>query len=71
MHPSFGDDLLGILHQVRELLNIILFYFQKIEEPFLLAVKETLGDRYSANMEHIYRKTIKFILDTLIEGFNK
>ena len=44
--------------------------FQKIEEPFLMAVKETLGDRYSANMEHIYRKTIKFILETLMEGFN-
>ncbi|WAR18430.1 NGB-like protein [Mya arenaria] len=45
--------------------------FWKIEEPFLVAVKETLGDRYTANMEHIYRKTIKFILETLIEGFNK
>ncbi|KAL3872787.1 hypothetical protein ACJMK2_035988 [Sinanodonta woodiana] len=44
--------------------------FWKIEEPFLLAVKDTLGDRYTANMEHIYKKTIKFILQTLIEGFN-
>ncbi|KAK3592241.1 hypothetical protein CHS0354_003756 [Potamilus streckersoni] len=43
--------------------------FWKIEDPFLLAVKDTLGDRYTANMEHIYKKTIKFILQTLIEGF--
>ncbi|KAH3846041.1 neuroglobin-like [Dreissena polymorpha] len=45
--------------------------FWKIEEPFLTAVKETLGDRYTANMEHIYGKTIKFILETLIRGFNE
>ncbi|KAL4237607.1 hypothetical protein ACF0H5_002321 [Mactra antiquata] len=44
--------------------------FWTIEEPFLIAVKETLGDRYTANMEHIYEKTIKFILKTLIDGFN-
>ncbi|KAL5009368.1 hypothetical protein ScPMuIL_014949 [Solemya velum] len=45
--------------------------FWKIEEPFLVAVKETLGDRYTANMDHIYRKAIKFILETLIEGFKR
>ncbi|XP_045187806.2 neuroglobin-like [Mercenaria mercenaria] len=44
--------------------------FWKIEEPFLMAVKDTLGDRYTANMEHIYQKTIKFILETLVEGFS-
>ncbi|KAJ8309520.1 hypothetical protein KUTeg_014394 [Tegillarca granosa] len=44
--------------------------FWKIEDPFLLAVKETLGDRYTSNMENIYNLTIRFILETLIEGFN-
>jgi hypothetical protein len=52
-------------------MTIITTIFQKIEEPFLVAVKETLGDRYTANMEHIYTKIIKFILETLIEGFMK
>ena len=40
-----------------------------IREPFLLAVSDTLGDRYSAHMENIYQKTIDFILDTLKCGF--
>ena len=46
------------------------FFFQRIEEPFLVAVKETLGDRYSANMDNIYRKTVKFIIRELSQGFN-
>ena len=45
-------------------------FFQRIEEPFLVAVKETLGDRYSANMDNIYRKTVKFIIRELSQGFN-
>ncbi|XP_060083685.1 neuroglobin-like [Ylistrum balloti] len=47
------------------------FYFWKLEEPFLLAVRETLGDRYSANMESNYKKAIHFILTLLEYGFNK
>ncbi|KAL5009369.1 hypothetical protein ScPMuIL_014950 [Solemya velum] len=43
--------------------------FWKIEEPILLAVKETLGHRYTANMEYIYQKTIKCISETLIDEF--
>ncbi|XP_064600923.1 neuroglobin-like [Liolophura sinensis] len=43
--------------------------FWEIQQPFLMAVKETLEDRYTANMEHIYRKVIEFILQTLIDGF--
>jgi len=42
---------------------------QAIEEPFVSAVKEALGDRFSPAMEVIYRKTIKFILTTLTTGF--
>lgn len=42
---------------------------QEIQQPFLMAVKETLEDRYTANMEHIYSKVIEFILQTLIDGF--
>ncbi|CAG0887690.1 unnamed protein product [Darwinula stevensoni] len=43
----------------------------KIEEPFLLAVRETLQDRYTENMDAIYRKTVKFIIETLIKGYEE
>lgn len=42
---------------------------QKIEKPFLSAVETTLGDRYTENVEGIYKLTIKFIIETLIAGF--
>lgn len=38
---------------------------QAIEEPFVTAVKEALGDRFTPMMEVIYRKTIQFILTTV------
>ena len=44
---------------------------QNIEEPFIQAVKETLADRFTPYMEKIYRKTIRFVLTTLIAGFNE
>lgn len=47
------------------------FYFQKIEKPFLSAVESTLGDRYTENVEGIYKLTIKFIIETLVTGFEK
>ena len=42
---------------------------QKIEKPFLKAVSDTLGDRYTENVEGIYKITIKFVIETLVEGF--
>lgn len=42
---------------------------QKIETPFLTAVQTTLGDRYTENVEGIYKLTIKFIIQTLVTGF--
>lgn len=44
---------------------------QKIETPFLSAVETTLGDRYTENVEGIYKITIKFIIEQLVEGFEK
>jgi hypothetical protein len=44
-------------------------YFWKIETPFLLAVKETLDERYTENMENIYKIIIKFVLQTLVTGY--
>ena len=42
---------------------------QKIESPFLEAVKLTLGDRYTENMDHIYKLTIKFVIETVVKGY--
>lgn len=43
--------------------------FQAIEEPFIVAVRDVLSDRFSSSLETLYRKTIKFILQTLTTGF--
>jgi hypothetical protein len=39
--------------------------------PFLEAVKTTLGDRFTDNIETIYKITIKLIIQTLIKGFKE
>ncbi|CAG9788421.1 unnamed protein product [Diatraea saccharalis] len=46
-------------------------YFWKIEQPFLQAAKTTLGDRYTPNIENIYKLTIKFILENLVIGYKE
>ncbi|XP_014612503.1 PREDICTED: neuroglobin-like [Polistes canadensis] len=46
-------------------------YFWKIEKPFLDAVERTLEERYSENVKNIYKLTIKFIIETLIDGFDE
>nr|CAD7420234.1 unnamed protein product [Timema poppensis] len=43
----------------------------KIEKTFLEAVKTTLGHRNTENIENIYKVTIKFIIDTLIKGYEE
>lgn len=43
-------------------------FFWHIEKPFLDAVKITLSDRYTDNMDSIYKITIKFILEKLVKG---
>ncbi|XP_059622856.1 neuroglobin-like [Phlebotomus argentipes] len=69
------DAFFQYLHQVgashRRIPNFKADYFWKIERPFLAAVETTLGDRYTPNVEGIYKLTIKFIIETLITGFNK
>ncbi|XP_044749027.1 neuroglobin-like [Coccinella septempunctata] len=68
------DVLLEYLHQVgashRKIPGFKAEYFWKIEKPFLEAVETTLGDRYTENVENIYKITIKFIIETLIKGYN-
>ncbi|XP_076279137.1 globin-1 [Lasioglossum baleicum] len=69
------DAFLTCLHQVgathTKIPGFNPQYFWKIEKPFLEAVERTLEDRYSENVENIYKLTIKFIIETLIDGFNK
>ncbi|OWF35175.1 neuroglobin-like [Mizuhopecten yessoensis] len=43
--------------------------FRKIREPFIEAVKITLGDRYTDYMANVYEITIDFILKALEDGF--
>ncbi|XP_045452080.1 neuroglobin-like [Melitaea cinxia] len=45
--------------------------FLKIEQPFLEAAKTTLGDRYTPNIENIYKITIRFILENLVKGYEE
>ncbi|XP_046580579.1 neuroglobin-like [Haliotis rubra] len=45
--------------------------FWTMRSPFLEAVKITLGDRYTDNMESIYKIAITFILQALSDGFNE
>jgi len=42
-----------------------------VEEPFILAVKEELGDRFTISVETIYRTTIRYILSTLSTEFRQ
>lgn len=51
------------------LVVVLLLFVQRIEKPFLSAVQTTLGDRYTENVEGIYKQTIKFIIETLVTGF--
>jgi len=46
-------------------------FFWKIRNPFLEAVKMTLGERYTENIESIYQVSINLVIETLIEGFEK
>lgn len=41
---------------------------QAIEAPYLLAVKETMGDRYTITMEQAHTATIRFVIATLAAG---
>jgi hypothetical protein len=46
----------------------LLFYFKKIRNPFVEAVKMTLVDRYTENIENIKKVSINLVIETLIEG---
>ncbi|XP_042213675.1 cytoglobin-1-like [Homarus americanus] len=67
------DFFFDLLHQIgashRKIPGFQKEYFWKIEHPFLEAVRLTLGDRYTDNMDNIYRITIKFLIETVVKGY--
>ncbi|XP_058789424.1 neuroglobin-like [Phymastichus coffea] len=69
------DIFLTFLHQIGATHSRIPGFnrelFWKIELPFLAAMQMTLHDRFTDNVENIYKLTIKFIIETLIEGFDE
>ncbi|KAL0280695.1 UNVERIFIED_CONTAM: hypothetical protein PYX00_001914 [Menopon gallinae] len=69
------DGFFQYLHQIgsshRKIPGFKPEYFWKIEQPFLQAVEQTLGDRYTENIENIYKMTIKLIIETLIQGYQQ
>jgi len=42
---------------------------QKIEQPFMKAVKQTLDERCNETIEEIYKIAIKLIIETIAEGY--
>ena len=51
--------------------SIIMNTFQYAEEPFLNALQTTLDERYTPQMDVIYRVIAQYIIQTLIDGYNK
>ena len=45
------------------------FFHQFSEEPLLKALKNTLDERYTPQMEEIYRVIVQFIVQTMQEGY--
>lgn len=65
-HLSLNIDVIHLYYN-----NHFIYLFQKVEEPFLQAAKTTLGDRYTPNIENLYKLTIKFILENLVKGYEE
>ena len=46
-------------------------FCQYAEEPFLEALRVTLDERYTAQMDVIYHVLARYIIQTLVDGYNK
>ena len=51
--------------------NFKIFHFlnKDMRDPFLKAVDQTLGDRFTDRMRNIYEVFIDYLINTLIEGY--
>merc|ERR550517_1229877 len=45
-------------------------YFKCFEEPFIAMVQNSLGHRFTPQMEIVYQSVATFFVQTLIEGYN-
>lgn len=62
---------IDIKEQLINLTNLTMKNFQYAEEPFLHALQTTLDERYTPQMDVIYRVIAQYIIQTLIDGYNK
>ena len=75
--PGFKPEMfwvrLRLAHWHRQTDRHILQYvcFQYAEEPFLETLKVTLDERYTAQMDVIYHVIAKYIIQTLVDGYNR
>jgi hemoglobin-like flavoprotein len=58
---------MGVEHKAR---GIAESHLSEIRTPFLKAIEETLGDRYSDRMRNIYEIFIDYVIKTMKEGYN-
>ena len=58
---------LGAEHRTR---GIKESHLDELRGPFLKAVEETLGDRYTDRMRNIYEVFIDYMVKTMKEGYN-
>lgn len=59
---------MGAKHKAK---HIPITLFKEMKLPFLKAVEETLGDRYSDRMRVIYEVLIDYFVKTMEEGYEK
>lgn len=66
------DLVLDLLHRIGKshlrFQGFNVEYFWLAEQPLLEAIKITLGDRYSDNMDIIYKLVIRFLLTEVTKG---
>ena len=60
--------LLGVEHKVR---GIRCQFISVIREPFLTAVQQTLGERYTDHIRHIYEAFIDYLIREIVDGYNQ
>ncbi|KAI3380678.1 hypothetical protein SNEBB_004451 [Seison nebaliae] len=68
LHHQSSYEYLFRLGQFHISKNLDPEVFQLLKKPFLHAVKNSLDERYTLNMQNIYSHLIDYIINTMIEG---
>ena len=45
--------------------------FQRVKAPFVEAIRETLGDRFTISIENVFIKTLDFLLTAVENNFRE